>query len=323
MKISAMDFSQAGDKYLGRSYEEMDCQAFVEKCMADVGYPRDLGGSNSWYRECMKNGWTGTPEECMKQFGSVPKGALLFILEPVSASTPAKFRNDGIGDATHMGIVTGRNDGAIHSSKSRGGVVTSKFKGKTIPNGGWSRVGLLSVFDYGTTVNWVLDHIGLGGTAEQGTAEQGDGRNEGTVPPVPCSAGTEGLSPSFQANSKEEPTMNVIIHSENGGPVKLRQGNDPKRSGYSIWEEIPSGTKAEVLQSGENWSRIRVGSRTGWMMSKFLVTDDSSIPAEPELAAPESEECRVKSGDEVALLSDVYRILRDLCDKIERTIGEG
>ena len=31
MKISAMDFSLAGDKYLGRSYEEMDCQAFVEK----------------------------------------------------------------------------------------------------------------------------------------------------------------------------------------------------------------------------------------------------------------------------------------------------
>ena len=117
--------------------------------------------------------------------------------------------------------------------------------------------------------------------------------------------------------------MNVIIHADNGGPVKLRQSNDPKRSGYSIWEEIPSGTKAEVLQSGENWSRIRVGSRTGWMMSKFLVTDDSDIPAEPELTAPESEECRTESGDEVALLSEVYRVLRDLCDKIERTIGEG
>ena len=84
----------------------------------------------------------------MKQFGSVPKGALLFILEDVGPKTPAKFRNDGIGDVTHMGIVTGRNEGAIHSSQSRGGVVTSKFKGKTIPNGGWNRVGLLEEFDY-------------------------------------------------------------------------------------------------------------------------------------------------------------------------------
>jgi len=149
LKISGLEFSKAGDKYLGRKYEEMDCQGFVERCMADVGYPRDLGGSNSWYRECMKNGWVGSPEECAKEFGSVPKGALLFILEAVSVSTSAKFRNDGVGDATHMGIVTGRGDGAIHSSKSRGGVVTSKFKGKTIPNGGWNRVGLLDVFDYG------------------------------------------------------------------------------------------------------------------------------------------------------------------------------
>ena len=132
MKISAIDFSLAGDKYLGRSYEEMDCQAFVEKCMADVGYRKDLGGSNSWYRECMKHGWVGSPEECAKEFGSVPKGALLFILEAVGPKTPAKFRKDGIGDVTHMGIVTGRGDGAIHSSQSRGGVVTSQFKGKTI-----------------------------------------------------------------------------------------------------------------------------------------------------------------------------------------------
>ena len=59
------------------------------------------------------------------------------------------------------------------------------------------------------------------------------------------------------------------------------------------------------------------------MMSKFLVADDSVLPAEPELAAPESEECRVESGDEVALLSEVYRILRDLCEKIEQTIAMG
>ena len=322
MKISGLEFSKAGDKYLGRSYQEMDCQAFVEKCMADVGYRKDLGGSNSWYRECMKHGWVGGPEECAKEFGSVPKGALLFILEAVGPKTPAKFRNDGIGDVTHMGIVTGRGDGAIHSSQSRGGVVTSKFKGKTIQNGGWNRVGLLSVFDYGNTVNWVMEHIGLGGTSVQGTAEQRDGRNEGTVPPVPCTAGTEGLSPSFQANSKEEPTMNVIIQAENVGAVKLRQSSDPKRSGYSIWEEIPSGTGAEVLQSGENWSRICVGNRTGWMMSRFLVADDGDVPAEPELAEEPAEKEPV--NDEVqALLSEAYRILRDLCEKIENVVGVG
>ena len=292
MKISAIDFSLAGDKYLGRSYEEMDCQAFVEKCMADVRYRRDLGGSNSWYRECMKQGWVGTPEECMKQFGSVPKGALLFILEPVGPKTPAKFRDDGVGDVTHMGIVTGRNDGAIHSSSSRGCVATSKFKGKTIPNGGWNRIGLLPVFDYGNTVNWVIEHSGFG--------------QESKEEPI-----------------KEETSMNVIIQAENGGAVKLRQSSDPKRSGYSIWEEIPSGTRAEVLQSGENWSRIRVGNRSGWMMSRFLVADDGDVPAEPELSETDLSEPEPVEDEAQALLSEIYRVLRDLCEKIEQTIAMG
>ena len=117
--------------------------------------------------------------------------------------------------------------------------------------------------------------------------------------------------------------MNVIIHAENGGPVKLRQSSDPKRSGYSIWEEIPSGTKAEVLQFGSSWSRIRVGNRTGWMMSQFLVADDSSIPAEPELSASDHVETEPTDDEALVLLSEVYRVLRDLCEKIERTIGEG
>ena len=307
MKISAIDFSLAGDKYLGHSYEEMDCQAFVEKCMADVGLRMDLGGSNSWYRECGKHGWVGTPEECVKEFGSVPKGALLFILEPVGPKTPAKFRNDGIGDITHMGIVTGRGDGAIHSSSSRGCVATSKFRGKTIPNGGWNRVGLYDKFDYGTTANWVLEHIGIG------TAPEND----------EIQAELQPVQDPDQEKTEEETTMNVIIQADNGGPVKLRQSNDPKRSGYSIWEEIPSGTEAEVLQSGEEWSRIRVGGRTGWMMSRFLIADDSDLPAEPELTEDEPEETEPVTDESLTLLSEVYRVLRDLCEKIESAVGEG
>ena len=96
MKYSAEDMSLAGDKYLGRSYSEMDCQKFIEKCMADVGYKRDLPGSNAWFRDMT---WTGTPEECVRQFGQIPKGALLFILEQ-DGREPAKYRGDGIGNSS-------------------------------------------------------------------------------------------------------------------------------------------------------------------------------------------------------------------------------
>ena len=128
--------------------------------------------------------------------------------------------------------------------------------------------------------------------------------------------------------------MNAIIQADNGGAVKLRQSSDPKRSGYSIWEEIPSGTKAEVLQSGENWSRIRVGNRTGWMMNRFLVSDDGDIPAEPELndevqtaEQGDGTDCSVSGRNNGSvpdvLLSEIYSSLRDLCEKIENTVGVG
>ena len=258
MKISSLEFSKAGDKYLGRKYEEMDCQAFVEKCMADVGYPRDLGGSNSWYRECMKNGWVGSPEDCAKEFGGVPKGALLFILEPVGDKTPAKFRNDGVGDATHMGIVTGRNEGAIHSSKSRGGVVTSKFKGKTIPNGGWNRVGLLlNVFDYRGE--------GTGGTAGtvlqfQQSLEQGK--------PSPGSTPSPESAADVEDYLGDEETMRGIVTAETGRTVNLR-----KTKGGKLIERISIGTEVEILDYGSEWCKVKAGRYKGWMMTKFITIE--------------------------------------------------
>ena len=147
--VKGKDVADSGFKYIGTPYEQMDCQAFVEKCLSDNGIKKDLGGSNSWYREVMKNGWVGTPEECKKLYGKVPTGAFLFILSPVSEDTPEKFRHDGIGDVNHIGLVTDHPKGAIHSSHKNGGVRESEFHGETIKNGGWNRVGLWDFIDYG------------------------------------------------------------------------------------------------------------------------------------------------------------------------------
>lgn len=124
----------------------MDCQAFVEKCLSDIGINVNLAGSNAWFRECRSNGFTGTPEECKAKYGSIPPGAFLFILKH-DGKEPTKYKSDGIGNASHIGIYTG--DGAIHSSASRGCVCQSKFNGKSI-NGGWNMVGLWNRIDYGT-----------------------------------------------------------------------------------------------------------------------------------------------------------------------------
>ena len=187
MKVDAITFSWAGDKYLNRPYREMDCQAFVERCMQDCGLRMDLAGSNAWYREVRRNGWVGSPEECMRLFGQIPKGALLFILK-ADGNEPAKYKADKIGNASHIGIYIGRQDGAINSSSSRGCVCYSTFKGKSI-RGGWNRVGLYNKFDYGKSVEWIMEH--------------GGGR-----PP------------------EEDETMQGKVYAPTGGTVNLRKTKD-------------------------------------------------------------------------------------------------
>lgn len=152
MRASAKDFSQAGFQYLGTPYSVMDCQRFVEKTMELVGIKKDLKGSNAWFREM---DWTGTPEECKAVFGSVPDGALLFILENDGGEI-ARGYTDGLGNASHIGIVTHTGKGAIHSSSSKECVCESSFKDKTIRNGGWNRIGLSGLFDYGDHINALL-----------------------------------------------------------------------------------------------------------------------------------------------------------------------
>lgn len=232
MRASAVDFSLAGDEFIGRSYEEMDCQSFVEKCMAKVGINKDLGGSNTWFREMT---WTGTPEECKKRFGSIPKGALLFILKH-DGKEPAKYRNDGIGNADHVGIKTGRGKGALHSSQTMDGVCESSFADKTIPNGGWNRIGLYDKFDYGEKINQILT-----------------GQNEENY--------VEVVIPMYTA----------IVTSNNGAGANFRA---KKSTATGYLGKIPEGTEVTVTADDGVWSSVIYNGKNGYVMSEFLAKCD-------------------------------------------------
>ena len=131
----------------GHSLTGMDCQGLCEYLLMQCGVPyRDcnLAGSNAHYRACL---WTGTPEECKAKYGRVPAGAWLFILAD-DGGEPAKYKGDSVGNASHMGVYLG-NSVALHASASKGQVAESAFYERTIPNGGWNRVGLPEWIDYG------------------------------------------------------------------------------------------------------------------------------------------------------------------------------
>lgn len=244
--IDGKQLVEVSCKYLGVPYTTMDCQRFVEKSLEDCGWKIDLSGSNAWYRKVRSEGWIGTPEECKKEFGGIPKGAFLFV-HVFDGGEEARGYHDGLGNAKHIGLYTGLSgqemvqlaidagvnaskakaanfgNGAINSSSTRKQVATSKFEGKSI-SGGWNTIGLLP------------DRIVYEG--------------------VP---------------SKPEPTPDpdqTVVWSENGKPVKMRKGPSAKNS---IVAYVPCGQPVEVLENRDGWRKIKWDGHTGWMMEKFLL----------------------------------------------------
>ena len=270
-RISAETVSLQGDKYLGTAYSVMDCQAFVERCLKDAGLDKNLAGSNAWFRECLKNGWAGSPEECRRTFGKIPKGAFLFIVSHDGGEVKRGYR-DGLGNASHIGLYTGRGKGAIHSSSSRACVAESAFSGRTIPNGGWNTVGLWNRLDYGESINNKLkgdDNVGilndllssLSQGAQQGLQQATTATDLTPAPVVP--------------SAPQQPTAGLTggttrtVTAPDGNTVNVRR----KPGGAKI-AALPVGTTVKALEgytdkSGTEWTKVEYTS-TGWMMSKFL-----------------------------------------------------
>ena len=257
--VDGNKLGDVGFEKIGTPYRQMDCQAFVEWCLRQCGFSLDLAGANAWYRYIREHGAIMSPEECVKQFGCVPKGAILFI-HAFDGGEEKRGYHDGLGNASHMGICTmPRGEGAIHSSSSRGCVAESVFKGRTI-NGGWNCVGLPDFvsFDYG----------GGGGV---------------TPSPEP--------TPTPEPEPEPEPDPVYAIVSSNGnGPVNTRKG--PGTS-YPLSKagKLPEGTEVEVLKTEGDWSYIRtIDSNKAtwycWIKSEYLIVQDSSYPPVPDIPDP-------------------------------------
>lgn len=276
------ELARAGCHYLGVKYSVMDCQKFIEKCLEDIGLQKDLAGSNTWYRYIMENGWVGSPVECKALFGTIPEGAFLFILEH-NGKEPEKYRRDGIGNASHIGIYTAMTgdemvslavaegdteagkynfgDGAIHSSSSRGAVATSKFAGKTI-SGGWNRVGLWNAISYGEPID----------------------------------------RPSPEPGGE---TMVATVYSDNGKPVNFRK--KPSTSAALV-DQIPVGEQVEVTEKGSDWCSCKWKGKAGYIMTQFLIFGEY-VPGEDTDPTPAPDEMVLVNRGE---LEKVYDLIGNL-----------
>ena len=68
----------------------------------------------------------------------------------------------------------------------------------------------------------------------------------------------------------------AYITSDNGYGVKLRKGAGTNFAVIGIYSV---GTQVTVLRHGTVWDHVRIGSRTGWMMNRYLVTVPQVVTA--------------------------------------------
>ena len=136
--ISAVHFADVADdpKYNKYKYDDLDCQAFVEKVLYDSGVRKPDGstynwkGSNSMWRSALS--WRGTIAEAVEKFGQIPDGSWAFMLKNDGGEKDRGY-TDGEGNASHVGIYVG------------GGLVRDSTRSTKTKRDG---VGLCSISDF-------------------------------------------------------------------------------------------------------------------------------------------------------------------------------
>lgn len=278
-------------------YSVLDCQAFVERCVADCGGKMDYRGSNDMARNMA---WLGTLDNA-RAGGRLVPGALLFIHEDGESGLPARYQGDGLGDFSHVGLYVGpdyafedvdksgrrRRCEVAHSSASMGRVA-----GSTLKNG-WTHAGLAREMDYGVAAASGVEAAPVGGA---GAASGGDGLVAGDA------FGDNGLAAGdasednglaagendsgdagFAAGENDSgndsltagtasPSRCATVTSPDGNPVKLRKTASTKEALY--WK-VAHGARVRVERVRGDWSLITAictdgRVRRAYMLSAFL-----------------------------------------------------
>ena len=284
MKPTANQVARAATlaAHVGYTYDELDCQAFVEHCVRQAGGRMDYLGTNDMARRAA---WLGTLDEARAQGRLVP-GAGLLIREATEANLPARYAGDGLGDFSHVGLYVGENAltdtdkngrrracDVVHSSATMGRVA-----GSTLQNG-WTHALWFPEIDYAVTAGAGAgaDGANAGGTgAGTGTSGTGTGTGAGTGGTGTNTGGTNaggtGATPVPGLTAGAVPAAYATVTSPDGGPVKLRKSAS---RGESLYWLVGAGARVRVERTRDGWSLVTAlctdgYTRRAWMMDAYL-----------------------------------------------------
>lgn len=264
MKPNGIDVAKAAiDIWQQRpTYQQLDCQAYVEQAVINAGGSMSYLGSNDMARHAAV--WLGTLDNA-KAEGKLVSGAGLLIHKDDESNLPARYQGDGLGDFSHVGLYLGddlavqdkpkgsllnKKCNCVHSSASMGRVA-----GTTVKNG-WTHVIWFKEIDYGVDV---ASGVTLGANVPSILADPVDQSGFETI--------------NAQLSGASAPVI-AMVYSENRKPVKLRAKPSTK---CPIYWTRDIGTAVTVLERGDTWCKVRSRSRQGYMMTQFLVFEGGDL----------------------------------------------
>ena len=262
---------------VGYTYDEMDCQAFIEHCARQAGGRMDYLGTNDMARRAA---WLGTLSQARAE-GRLTPGAGLLIREETDANLPARYAGDGLGDFSHVGLYVGegalsdtdkngrrRACDAVHSSATMGRVA-----GTTLQNG-WTHAMWFSEIDYGEGDGATGATAPTGATATPGaTGTPGATATGATATPGATGTGATGAAPPAQGlTAGAVSAVYATVAPPDGNPVKLRKSASREETLYWL---VGAGARVEVERTRGAWSLIRAvctdgHTRRAWMMDRYL-----------------------------------------------------
>ncbi len=124
----------------GETATGLDCQGLIEYCVRQCGGTMAFLGSNDMFRNACT--WVGTLAEA-RATGRLVPGTVVFTLKR-DGREPDRYKADGKGNASHIGLVTlNARVEVVHASSGRGIVCES-----TVDGASWTHVGVLKAVDY-------------------------------------------------------------------------------------------------------------------------------------------------------------------------------
>jgi hypothetical protein len=232
----------------GASLQGMDCQGLVKYCAKRNGLTLAYKGSNDMFRNACSAVYSLADA---RKAGVVKPGAVCFILDRDGAE-PDQYKRDGLGNASHVGVVTlAREAWSVDASASAGRV---RARDERNAKSCWTHIGLLK------SVNYNEPGEDEDTTLSDGADSRGDGERARDSEPL------EVAPVGGRARVNADPTLTFRKEPRVVPGVDNRVPPCPR---------IPMFADVETLERRGDWTRVKYKGYIGWVMSMYLDYDDS------------------------------------------------